>query len=93
MAGFRPNHKEPQIKELPLYRQYPTEGLRIASFAAQFEIYTRSIRSHIYIMTSPNPTPRGGGSLLERACKIPMLLAANSNTYHHITLILIASYT
>jgi hypothetical protein len=41
MAGFRPNHKEPQIKELPLYRQYPTEGLRIASFAAQFEIYTR----------------------------------------------------
>jgi len=23
---------------------------------------------------------------------MPMLLAANSNTYHHITLILIASY-
>ena len=37
MAGFRPNHKEPQIKEPPLYRQYPTEGLRIASFAAQFD--------------------------------------------------------
>ena len=55
MAGFRPNHKEPQIKEPPLYRQYPTEGLRIASFAAQFEIYTRSILSHIYIMTSPEP--------------------------------------
>jgi hypothetical protein len=93
MAGFRPNHKEPQIKEPPLYRQYPTEGLRIASFAAQFD--TPDIRSHIYIMTSPNPTatPRGGGSLLERACKMPMLLAANSNTYHHITLILIASYT
>jgi len=52
MAGFRPNHKEPQIKEPPLYRQYPTEGLRIASFAAQFR-YTAPPPDIGYIMTSP----------------------------------------
>lgn len=48
MAGFRPNHKEPQIKELPLYRQYPTEGLRIASFAAQFDTPRPSARYRLY---------------------------------------------
>jgi len=60
MAGFRPNHKEPQ-KEPPLYRQYPTDGTpRIAD---RSHIDTPEYPgSHIYIMTSPNPTPRGGGS-------------------------------